>query len=150
MDPATAPARATEKDKHMITGVYGFNIAVKDLVAATERFEAILGVKGTSLAEEDFAFPGLVGTRLEFGGLVINLITSDDASTSVAKFLDSRGEGLFLVSLTTGDMDGALEGLSSEGITPLLTPPKETKYGRVTFLHPREAHGVQLELLETE
>lgn len=134
----------------MFTGVYGFNIAVKDLEAATKRYESLLGITGLPLGEKDFAFPGLVGTRLEFGGLVINLITSTDPETSVYKFLEAKGEGFFLVSLTTSDMDASIEGLRDLDIRPLLDPPRETKYGRVTFVHPKSAHGVQVEILETE
>jgi len=133
----------------VINGVYGFNIAVKDLEAATARYQAILGVTGIPLSESDFAFPGLVGTRLEFGGLVINLITSPSSETSVGKFLETKGEGLFLVSLTTSDLDATTATLKEQGINTLLDPPRDTEYGRVTFVHPKNVNGVQLEILET-
>jgi len=138
-----------QKGSQMITGVYGFNIAVKDLEAATARYETLLGTAGKPLAPNDFAFPGLIGTRFDFDGLAIILITSTEPDTSVAKFLDNKGEGLFLVSLKTSDMAAAMTGLKEQGITPLLDPARDTKYGAVTFLHPKSANGVQLEILET-
>jgi methylmalonyl-CoA epimerase len=133
----------------MITGVYGFNIAVNDLEAATTRYEALLGIAGKPLAPGDFAFPGLIGTRFDFGGLAVILITSTEPDTAVAKFLATKGEGLFLVSLKTSDMGAAVAGLKEQGIAPLLDPARETKYGAVTFVHPKSANGVQLEILET-
>ncbi|WP_049746760.1 VOC family protein [Mycolicibacterium goodii] len=132
----------------MIDGVYGFNIAVKDLDAATAQYESILGVAGKPLAASDFAFPGLAGTRFDFGGLAIILITSTEPDTSVAKFLDTRGEGLFLVSLTATDMAETVASLKDKGIVALLDPARDTQYGAVTFLHPKSAHGVQLEIIE--
>lgn len=57
----------------MIKGVYSINIAVKDL-AANKKYEAIFGVTSEALGEKNFAFPGLIGSKLNVNGFYINLI----------------------------------------------------------------------------
>lgn len=133
----------------MIDGIYGINIAVKDLAEATRRFEQVLGVRGRSMPADEFAFPGLLGTRIELNGLFIHLISSTEPGTAVARFVEGKGEGVFLVSLKTGNLDAVMNTLKAAGIDPLLDPPQESDFGRVTFVHPKNVHGVQLEILES-
>lgn len=135
----------------MIQGVYGLNIAVKDLEAATQKYEGILGVKPTKfLGEEDFAFPGLKGVLFDVGGFLIHLVTSLTENTSIAKFLNSKGEGLFLLSLRSDNVQQDMDRISSAGTTFVLDKPSSGKFGTVNFIHPKTAHGVQLEIYDPE
>ena len=77
----------------MIKGIYGINIAVKDLDEATKKYEKLFGVKAIALGPGDFAFPGLTGAKLDVNGTFVNLISYSDENSSVAKFLNSKGEG---------------------------------------------------------
>jgi methylmalonyl-CoA/ethylmalonyl-CoA epimerase len=132
----------------MSFAVHGLNIAVKDLPAATRRFEQLFGVTGTHVEGSGFAFPGLEGTRFDIGGFVVNLITSDVPGTSVYRFLEREGEGLFLLSTKVDDIAGATDELSAMGITPVLDEAARGSFGAVNFVHPRDLNGVQLEVLE--
>lgn len=132
----------------MPLAVNGINIAVKDLAAATERYEQLFGVRGEHVGSDGFAFPGLEGTKIDVGGFIINLITSRDESTSVSRFLEKNGEGVFLFSAKVDDIDSALEEMRKQGLTPLLPEAVRGDFGAVNFVHPRELNGVQLELIE--
>ncbi|GAA1851225.1 methylmalonyl-CoA epimerase [Pseudonocardia ailaonensis] len=133
----------------MIDGLYGINIAVRDLDEATARFESLLGSPGQAMGADDFAFPGLRGTRFAVGGLYIHLLASTRSDTAIARFVEKRGEGVFLIQLRTQDLGTVLTSLKARGIGPLHDPPQDTFLGRVTFIHPKDLHGVQMELIET-
>ena len=132
----------------MVKGIYSINIAVRDLVAATRRYEAFFGVKAELRGPERFAFPGMRGARLEIGSLKLNLITSDEPSSSVSRFLEKHGEGVFLVSAEVEDMQQQLDRLEAIGVKPLLPESARGIWGAVNFLHPKEMHGVQFEILQ--
>lgn len=130
----------------MIKGIYGLNIAVADLNTATEKYEKVLGVPGKFISAEKFAFPGLEGTNFNVNGFHLNLIASTQPDTSVAKFIDKKGEGVFLLSLEVSDLDEALGEMQTQGLNPLLKQSAKGAFGEVNFIHPKEMHGVQLEI----
>lgn len=132
----------------MIKGVYSINIAVKDLVAATKKYEAIFGVKSEALGEKNFAFPGLVGSKINANGFYINLIASTVPGTSIANFVERKGEGVFLVALETDNIEADTEHMRNQGIEFVLKEPATGAFGAVNFGHPKTLHGVQIELRE--
>lgn len=135
----------------MIKGVYGLNIAVKDLDAAVQKYEGLLGMKPVKLlGDEDFAFPGLRGALFDVGGFLIHIVTSVSENTSIAKFLNSKGEGFFLLSLRSDNVQEDVERISQAGSSFVLEKPLSGKFGTVNFIHPKSAHGVQIEVYDPE
>lgn len=133
----------------MITRFFGVNVAVKDLDSATKRFTEVINVKPTPMTNNDFAFPYLVGSQYTLGnGVVIRLIASQSRDTSIAKFLDTRGEGLFLITVETNDVDKEMQDLARKGVQFIGSEPIQHTSGKVGFVHPRFLHGVQLELFQ--
>jgi methylmalonyl-CoA/ethylmalonyl-CoA epimerase len=130
----------------MIKGIYGLNIAVSDLDAASRKYEKILGVPGKPIGEEGFAFPGLKGTNFNVRGFHLNLITSMRPDTSIARFIQKKGEGVFLLSLEVDDLDGTLGEMRTQGLNPLLEESAKGPFGEVNFVHPKDMNGVQLEI----
>ncbi|MCE0765552.1 VOC family protein [Pseudonocardia kujensis] len=130
-------------------GIHGINIAVKDLDRWTRRYEEIFGIEAKPVDESGFAFPGLRGSNFDIGGFQLNLITSVAEGTSVSRFLERRGEGVFLVSVAVQDVDVATRELRENGLAPLLDEPiRGEGHGAVNFTHPRDMAGVQLEFIE--
>ena len=132
----------------MSLAVNGINIAVKDLASATARYEKLFQVEGEHVSAEGFAFPGLEGTRLDVGGFIISLIASTEEGTSVARFLERHGEGVFLFSAKVDDLEAATADLQRQGLTPLLDEAASGEFGAVNFYHPKSLNGVQLELIQ--
>lgn len=130
----------------MIKGIYGVNIAVKDLDEAVKKYEKVFGVTSEPLGEGDFAFSGLVGAKLNVNGTFITLISSSDENTAVAKFLESKGEGLFLLSIEVDDVASSVEELTGRGLKFIFKETLEGNFGEVNFAHPKSAHGVQIEI----
>ena len=132
----------------MIKGVLGINIAVHDLDAAVKKYEQFFGVKSVPSDPKGFAFPGMRGARFWMNGFRLNLITTDNPDTGVGRFLAKRGEGVFLVSAEADDIHNDIKALEEQGFNMLLKPTSEGIFGAVNFMHPKEMHGVQFEILQ--
>lgn len=132
----------------MIKGIYGVNIAVKDLDEATRKYEAFFGVEAKKVGSDFFAFPGLVGSQIKVNDFHINLIASLEEGTSVANFLERRGEGVFLLSVEVDDIERDVETLRSAGATVLMENNATGTFGAVNFVHPKSMAGVQVEIYE--
>lgn len=134
----------------MIKGIFGVNIAVNDLAEATKKYENVFGVSAVPLGEKDFAFPGLSGAQLAINGFHINLITSNQPETSIAKFLERKGEGLFLLSVEVDAIDDDVADLRQKGLELLLRDSESGEFGAVNFIHPKSMHGVQVEVYQPD
>jgi methylmalonyl-CoA epimerase len=136
----------------MIKQFFGVNIAVKDLDAAVKKYGAVLGVKPKYTPPENFAFPGLKGAEFHLPNSVqINLIASDNPETSIYKFVESRGEGVFLLSLRTDDLEKDMKDFTAAGVK-FVSPDKPLTYagGKVNFGHPKSLNGVQIEFIQPD
>lgn len=72
----------------------------------------------------------------------------DDSST-IAKFIDKRGPGIQQMAVRVSDLDGVVEHLRSQGIRLLYEEPRRgTANSRINFIHPKDAGGVLIELVE--
>lgn len=84
----------------------------------------------------------------EPGGSEIELIEPTSSDSSLAKFLEKRGEGMHHICLEVEDIDAALQEMQEQGVPVLDREPRIAAEGRAIFIHPKGTHGVLLELLE--
>src|SRR3979411_2446527 len=82
------------------------------------------------------------------GGSEIELIEPTNADSSLAKFLEKRGEGLHHICLEVENIDTALAEMQAQGAPVLDKQPRIAAEGRAIFLHPKGTNGVLLELLQ--
>ncbi len=138
-----------EKDR-MEKRFMGVTIAVKDVDAAFKKYEAVLGVKPNIMKPEDFAFPGIKGGFFQVGDVLINIMSSDQPETSIYKFLETKGEGIFLISFRTDDVDAVTKDLIAKGVKLVSDKPIPFSGGKVNFIHPKSMHGVQVEFAQVK
>lgn len=83
------------------------------------------------------------------GEAPIELVEATSPDAGVAKFIESRGEGLHHVAYRVDDIDAALAKCRAQGFKLIDEKPR-TGYAesRVAFLHPKSALGVLTELVE--
>ncbi len=84
------------------------------------------------------------------GGSEIELIEPTNPDSSLARFLEKRGEGLHHICLEVDDIDAALADMQAKGAPVLDKQPRRAAEGRAIFLHPKGTHGVLLELVERD
>ena len=120
-------------------------IGVGDVETAAFVFRDLLGgesVGGMKVPGEGFRF-----TQYRYpNGMKIELMEPMGSGGFLPRFLERRGEGVHHLSFRVTDLEGRIDTLRSRGIEPvhvmLRGPWKEA------FIHPRQAHGVLIQLLE--
>lgn len=120
------------------TGVDHIVIRVKDLERAVETYRALLGIEPTrrssaELKADQAFFPLDNGTFVE-------LIMPTDEASPVAGPLEKRGEGIHTIAFRVDDREETAKDLES----------KDVRVIGGTFVHPASAHGVLLQLTDTE
>lgn len=122
-------------------------IAVKDLDAANTRYERLLGKP--PYKEEVVESEGVTTSFFETGESKIELLAANNAESSIAKFLEKRGEGIHHIAFNVKDIKAEMERLRKEGFVLLNEQPKRGADDKlVAFLHPKSAHGVLIELCQ--
>ena len=86
---------------------------------------------------------------LKAGATHVELVEPLDPAGTVARFIESRGEGLHHIAFATHDLVGDLRRLEDEGFQLIDRVPRPGARGRlVAFVHPRSTHGVLVELVQ--
>ena len=134
----------------MLKGVRGVNIAVKDLDAAVKKYTDLLGQQPAKmLGGNDFAAPGLKGAAFDINGFILQLLAGEEG-TSIAKFVNSKGEGVFLISLRSDNVEEDTGKMKEAGAVFVMDKPMSGSFGTVNFIHPKSTHGVQFEVYDPE
>jgi len=132
----------------MIKKVDHIGIAVKSIDEAVKLYTEVLGLKvrGIEVIVDQKARTALIPV----GETKIELIESTDPEGAIAKFIESRGEGLHHIALGVTNINEALQDLAKKGI-PLIDqkPRKGVENTDIAFLHPKGTGRVLLELVET-
>ena len=87
--------------------------------------------------------------RYYIGEVAVEFMESTSPDGEVAKFIEKKGEGAFLISYKVDDLSKALEELKQKNIELIDEKPRELFGNRYAFIHhPNKLHGVFTELLE--
>jgi methylmalonyl-CoA epimerase len=121
-------------------------LAVEDLEAARIRYVEILGFQ--ELTRERLPEQGVEVLMLDAGNCRLELLAPLGEDSPIARFLDRRGEGLQQAAFEVADLGAALAALATHGIRPLAPPSRGAGGLKICFLHPRDTHGLLLELVE--
>lgn len=83
------------------------------------------------------------------GDVRLELLEPTDPESSVAKFLEKRGEGLHHLAFTVEDIQARIRELKESGIRMIDESPRSgAHHMNIAFLHPKSTHGVLTELCE--
>ncbi|MGE6258945.1 methylmalonyl-CoA epimerase [Heyndrickxia sporothermodurans] len=86
---------------------------------------------------------------IEAGNVKIELLEPLNPSSTIAKFLDKRGQGVHHVAFNVDDIQTRINELKENGVQMINNQPKIGAGGaEVAFLHPKSGHGVLYELCE--
>jgi methylmalonyl-CoA/ethylmalonyl-CoA epimerase len=126
--------------------VHHVAVVVRDIEASLAFYRDTLGLSlGLVLPIES---DEVIIAFLDVGESKIELVQPTSATTGVARFLESRGEGFHHVCFETPDVDAALADLAVRGVELIDTTARRGAEGPVAFLHPRSCNGVLVELIE--
>ena len=127
----------------MLGDVIELSIVVRDIEATVKRFETLFDLKVYDRREsKDFGFKNAI---LPLGKGHIELMQPTDPSKAVARFLETHGEGVYLVGFDVKDIPASVDKLRERGAR--VTQHSEML---VAWVHPKDAHGVFVELRKPE
>ncbi|AZS85054.1 methylmalonyl-CoA epimerase [Streptomyces griseoviridis] len=136
----------------MLTRIDHIGIACLDLDTTVEFYRATYGfeVFHTEVNEEQGVREAMLrinGTS-DGGASYIQLLQPVRPDSTVAKWLEKNGEGVHHIAFGTEDVDGDAADIREKGVRVLYEAPRRGSMGsRITFLHPKDCHGVLTELV---
>lgn len=122
-------------------------IAVRSVDTARKVYEEILGLEPD--CEYVAAEESIRVVRYYVGTVAVEIMEPTNETCEVAKFIEGRGEGLFLMSYRVDDVEQALEELHAAGHKTIDRKPRCLMGNRYAFIDPPGAmHGVLNEILD--
>ncbi len=122
-------------------------IAVRSIAEHREFYANILGAEFEKI--EDVPSQKVRVGFFKLGDVRLELLEPTDPASSVATFLEKRGEGLHHVAYTVSDIEQRLADLKAGGVRLIdETPRLGAHQMQIAFLHPKSSCGVLTELCE--
>ena len=137
--------------EHRITAVDHVGIAVADLDAAIAWYADTLGLVATheEVNEEQGVREAMLSAPGDAGGAAVQLLAPLRPDSAIGRFLDRSGPGIQQMAYRVADIDATSAVLRGKGLRLLYDEPRRGTAGsRINFVHPKDAGGVLVELVE--
>ena len=135
--------------EHLLIAIDHVGIAVPDLDDALEMYASTFGLH--AIHEEINEEQGVREAMLAVGdsGSCIQLLAPLSEESTIAKFIARNGQGIQQLAYRVSDIEAVSATLRERGVRLLYdTPRRGTSDSRVNFVHPKDAGGVLVELVE--
>lgn len=122
-------------------------IAVKNMDNSNLLFEKLLNTK--PYKQEVVASEKVKTSFFKVGETKVELLEPIGNEGPIAKFLESKGEGLHHIAFEVEDIKAEMARLKGEGFILLNEEPKKGADNKwICFLHPKSSNGVLIELCQ--
>ena len=154
MSSSDAPSAADRALADFVLAIDHVGIAVPDLDAAVAFYTEILGlvVRHREVNVEQ----GVTEAMLDPasgppGSTQIQLLAPLTPESTIARFIGRSGPGLQQLSFRVSDVDQVADVLRNKGLRLLYeTARRGTDGTRINFIHPKDAGGVLIELVQSD
>jgi len=125
-------------------------IAVPDLDAAIAWYGTTFGLVATHVEENEEQGVREAMLSPESGGdTQIQLLAPLRPDSPIGKFIDRNGPGIQQMAYRVADIEATCAELREKGVRLLYEQPRRgTANSRINFVHPKDAGGVLVELVE--
>jgi methylmalonyl-CoA/ethylmalonyl-CoA epimerase len=133
----------------LFTAIDHVGVAVPDYDAALDFYQRVFGMR--LVHEEVNEEQGVREAMLAVGGSgsCVQVLAPLTPESTIARFLDRSGPGLQQVAYRVDDVDAVSAALRERGVRLLYDAPRRGTAGsRINFVHPKDAGGVLVELVE--
>jgi methylmalonyl-CoA/ethylmalonyl-CoA epimerase len=149
MPSMTSDTSADALTGELFRAIDHVGVAVPDLDQAIAFYETTYGMR---LAHQEInEEQGVREAMMAVGdsGSCIQLLAPLNDESTIAKFLDRSGPGIQQLAYRVTDLDAVSATLRERGLRLLYDEPRPgTSNSRVNFIHPKDAGGVLVELVE--
>jgi methylmalonyl-CoA/ethylmalonyl-CoA epimerase len=135
--------------EQLFTRIDHVGVAVADLDEAIAFYERVYGMRCTHVETNEEQ--GVREAMMAVGdsGSSIQLLAPLSPDSTIGKFLDRNGPGIQQMAYTVRDIEAVSAHLRAEGLRLLYDQPRRGTAGsKVNFIHPKDAGGVLVELVE--
>jgi len=131
----------------MFKKVEHIGIAIKNLDEAESVFKCLFGKN--AYKREVVESEKVSTSFFKLGDTKIELLESDNDSSSISKFIAKKGEGIHHMAFEVDNIEDELSRLKSEGFQLINEKPfKGADNKLVAFIHPKSCHGILVELCQ--
>jgi methylmalonyl-CoA/ethylmalonyl-CoA epimerase len=128
--------------KGVLGDVIELSVVVKDIDAACQKFEKLFGLGVHKRGEsKEFGFKNAI---LPTGIGHLEFLEPTDKAKPVGKFLEKKGEGVYLVGFECDDIPAAVAQLRAQGVRV------DSRDDRIAWVHPGDTNGLFVELRKRE
>jgi methylmalonyl-CoA/ethylmalonyl-CoA epimerase len=135
----------------LFTKIDHVGIAVPDLDEAIAFYRDTFGMETVheETNEEQGVREAMLHAPGDASGAAVQLLAPLNESSTIAKFIDRNGPGLQQVAYRVTDVEDTATKLREKGVRLLYENARRgTADSRVNFVHPKDAGGVLVELVQ--
>src|SRR3954452_16571907 len=139
----------TSATSDLFTAIDHVGVAVRDLDQAIAFYETSYGMR--LVHQEVNEEQGVREAMMAVGdsGSCIQLLAPLTEESTIAKFLERSGPGIQQMAYRVTDVDAVSATLRERGLRLLYDEPRRgTADSRINFVHPKDAGGILVELVE--
>lgn len=127
-----------------ITHIEHLGIAVKSIEQSLPYYEGVLGLKCYNI--EEVADQKVKTAFFMVGQTKIELLEPTSEDSTIAKFIEKKGEGIHHIAFAVPSVQEALDIASSKGVQLIDKAPRAGAEGMdIAFLHPKSTCSVLTE-----
>jgi len=130
-----------------VKAINHIGIAVRSIDAHRSFYEQTLGAMYEGV--EDVADQKVRVGFFRVGDVRLELLEPSDPSSTIAAFINKKGEGLHHVAYTVEDIEARIGELKQTGVRMIDESPRPgAHHTRIAFLHPKSSCSILTELCE--
>jgi methylmalonyl-CoA/ethylmalonyl-CoA epimerase len=136
-----------------LTRIDHIGIACRNLDETVEFYRATYGfeVFHSEVNEEQGVREAMlrINETSDGGASYLQLLEPVREDSAIAKWMTKNGEGVHHIAFGTGDVVATTADIVGKGVRSLYEQPRRGSMGSsINFLHPKDAHGVLVELVQ--
>lgn len=133
----------------MLNSINHIGIAVKDIEIAIETYSKIFDL--SNVHRETVLDQKVHVASFMIGNVMIELTQATDDSSTIAKFIEKRGEGIHHIAFSSDNVNDDLKRVSANGIDLINDTAKDGSHNMlIAFLHPKSTNGVLMEFCQNK
>jgi methylmalonyl-CoA/ethylmalonyl-CoA epimerase len=130
-----------------ISHIEHIGIAVKSIENSLPYYENVLGLKCYNI--EEVADQKVKTAFFKVGQTKIELLEPTSEESTIAKFIEKKGEGVHHIAFAVPDVADALTDVEAKGVLLIDKAPRGGAEGlKIAFLHPKSTCSVLTELCQ--
>jgi methylmalonyl-CoA/ethylmalonyl-CoA epimerase len=130
-----------------ISHIEHIGIAVKSIENSLPYYEKVLGLKCYNI--EEVADQKVKTAFFKVGQTKIELLEPTSEESTIAKFIEKKGEGVHHIAFAVPDVADALAEAEAKGVQLIDKAPRGGAEGlQIAFLHPKSTASVLTELCQ--